>query len=127
MSDMKNSAGKQSSENTFLKLVDVARRIMVSADYLNENAEVIITSCHTQGTKGETQKSLLLRRADDMKVSVGLLMSIAKRYEYAALKLIEGVSGDKVLNELESYNVCISDQIKSELESYEQILSVLTN
>ncbi len=55
MSDMKKSVGTQSHENTIQELMDAARSITVDADELKENAETIITSCHTQGTKGEAQ------------------------------------------------------------------------
>ncbi len=125
MSDMKNSAGKQSSENTIQKFMDEARSIMVNADDLKEKAEAIITSCHTQGTKGENHKSFLLKKTDSMKILAGLFMSMAKRYEHAAMKLTEGTSEDEVLHELLSYNVFVNDQIRSEQECYEQVLSII--
>ncbi len=120
MSDIKNS-----SENIIQELMDAARSMTVSADDLKENAESIITSCHTQGTKGETQKSLLLEKVESMKVLEWLYRSVVKRYENAAMKLTEGVPVDKVLNELNSYNICVSDQIRSEQECYKQVLNTL--
>ncbi len=125
MSDMKNSAGKHSREKTIQKLMDAARSITVNADDLKENAETIITSCHTQGTKGETHKSFLLKKADSMKILAGLFISMAKRYEHAAMKLTEGTSEDEVLHKLLSYNIFVSDQIESERECYEQVFNLL--
>jgi len=124
MSDMKNSAGKY-SENTIHKLMDVAHTIAVNADDLKETVETIIASCHMQGTKGETQKSMLLEMVDGMKVLAGLYRSVAKKYEHAAIKLEDGIPEDKILHELRSYNVCISDQIKSEKACYEQVLNMI--
>jgi ribosomal protein L17 len=125
MADMQNTAEKHSSENIIQALMDTARTMTVNANDLKKTVETIITSCHTHGTKGEAQKSFLLRKADGMKILAELYMSIAKRYKSAAMKLAEGTSEDKVLHALNSYNVFISDQIKSEQECYEQILNML--
>ncbi len=125
MADMKNTAGKHSNEKIIQELMDAAQTMTVNADDLKETVETIITSCHTQGTKGEAQKSMLLRRADGMKILEELYRSIAKRYKSAAMKLAEGTSEDKVFHELNSYNVFFSDQIKSEKKCYEQVLSIL--
>ncbi len=127
MSDTKKSAGKQCIKNTIQELMDAARNITVNSDTLKKGAETVITACHTQGTKGETHKSVLIKKTDGMKILAGLFMSMAKRYEQAAMKLTEGVSEDKVLNELVSYNVFISDQIKSEQECYKQVLNMLVS
>jgi hypothetical protein len=125
MADMQNTAEKHSSGNIIQALMDAARRMTVNANDLKETVGTIITSCHTQGTKGEAQKIFLLRKADGMKILAELYMSIAKRYKSAAMKLAEGTSEDKVLHALNSYNVFISDQIKSEQECYEQTLNML--
>ncbi len=125
MADMKNTAGEHSNEKIIQELMDAAQTMTVNADDLKEAVETIITSCHTQGTKGEAQKSMLLRRTDGMKRLEELYRSIAKRYKSAAMKLAEGTSDDKVLHKLNSYNVFFSDQIKSEQKCYEQVLSIL--
>ncbi len=125
MSDMKKNAGEQCIENTIQKLMDAARKITVGSDILKKNAETVITACHTQGIKGETHKSVLIKKADGMKILARLFMSMAKKYEQAAMKLTENVSEDKVLNELVSYNIFISDQIKSEQEHNKQVLNML--
>ncbi len=110
MSDMRNSTENHSSENTIQALMNAARSMQVNADYLKKNVETIIASCYIQGTKGEAHNNLLLKRAGGMKILAGLYMSIVKRYEHAAMKLAEGTPEDKVFNELNSYNVCISDR-----------------
>ncbi len=125
MTDMKNTAGKHSSENIIQELMDTARTMTVNANDLKETVETIITSCHTQGTKGEAHKGLLRIKADGMKRLEELYRSAARRYEIAAMKLADGIPEDNVLPELASYNVFISDQLRSEQECYEQVLSII--
>ncbi len=121
---MEKCTGKQCSENTIQILMGAARNITVDSNILKKDAETVITACHTQGTIGEAHKSVLIKKADGMKILAGLFMSMAKKYEQAAMKLIDGVSEDKILNELVSYNVSIGDQIKSEQDCYKQVLNM---
>ncbi len=125
ISDMEKCTGKQCSKNTIQILMGAARNITVDSNILKKDAETVITACHTQGTIGEAHKSVLIKKADGMKILAGLFVKKEKKYEQAAMKIIDGVSEDKILNELVSYNVFISDQIKSEQERNKQILNML--
>ncbi len=125
MADCENTAGKHGSGNYIKALMDVARTMTANANDLKETVEFIVTSCHTPGTKGEAQKSLLQIKADDMKRLEGLYRLVARRYEIAAMKLVDGIPEDMVMDELHPYNVSLNDQIKSELKCSEQVLSIL--
>jgi hypothetical protein len=61
MADKKNTAGKHSIKKVIEELMDAARSMTVNTNDLKENVETIITSCNTQGTKGEAHSPLLWR------------------------------------------------------------------
>jgi len=122
---MENTVGKHSSENIIQELMNAARTVTVYANDVNREVETIITSCHTPGTKGAAHKGFLLRKVAGIKRLAVLYSSVAKRYKSVAMKLADGASEDKVMHELHSYNIFIRDQIKSEQDSYNQILHII--
>lgn len=105
--------------------MDAARSMTVNANDLKETFETIITSCHTQGTKGEIHKSFLRIKTEGMKRLAELYRSVAKRYESVAMKLADGTPVENVMHELLPYNVFINAQIKSEQDCYKQVLNML--
>lgn len=118
MLQKKITTGKQSNENIIQKLMDSARTITAYANDVKKSAETIITLSHTQGTKEDSHKTVLLRMVDVMKRLVALYKLESKWYQSAAVKLVDGAPDDKVLSALLAYNVFINDQIKSELDSF---------
>ncbi len=56
----------------------------------------------------------------------GLYRSVSEKYENSVVKLTSGISEDKVMAELDLYNISINDQLKSEKECYGQVLSMLS-
>ncbi|MGR3301912.1 MAG: hypothetical protein ACUZ8I_05350 [Candidatus Scalindua sp.] len=127
MADEEDILEKCDSENIVQMLMDTARSMDVYGRKTQEEAEGIEESCHKQGTKGEEHMLLLLTSADGMKRLAELYWSAAKRYKSAAIKLADGATYDNVLPELNSYNVSLNDQIKSEQEGFKRILSILRN
>ena len=125
MSDRENKGRKHDRENIIQALMDAARSMTVCGNEVNKATETIIKSCNTEGTRGSVHKSLLLTKIEGLKRLAGLYRSVAERYESAAMKLASGDPEDNVLHEFHSYNVFISDQLRSEQECYEQVLSML--
>ncbi len=125
MSDMENIARTHDNENIIKVLMDASKSMIISKNEVSKATEMIIKSCNTQGTKGAGHKSLLLSKIDALGRLEALYRAVSKRYENAALKLAGGIPEDKVMAELRPYNVFLSDQIKSEYKSYEQVLSML--
>lgn len=125
MNDVEETEGECNSKNIIQTLMDTAQTMTIFSNGTKKSIETLITSCHTQGTKGETHKSLFLRKADDMKKLSELYRMVAKRYENAAIKLADGAPENKVLPELISYNIFLSDQLRSEQGCCEKILSIV--
>lgn len=125
MADEKKIAGKHESGNFIQTLMEAAQTMTACRKNIQEAAETIVTSCYTQGTKGEDHRSLLLYKADGMKSLAELYRSVAKRYENAAMKLVSGVPEDKVWADVLAYNTFFADQLESEKNNSESVLNIL--
>lgn len=125
MSDMENIGRKHDIEDFIQELMDAAKGMIECENEVNKATIKIIKSCNAQGTRGADHKSLLLSKTADLKRLAGLYRSVSEKYVNAAVKLTGGVSEDKVMAELRSYNISLNDQMKSEKECYEQVLSML--
>jgi hypothetical protein len=125
MSDMENIGRKHDSENTIQVLMDTARMMTICKNEVNKATEKIIKSFNTQGTRGAVHKFLLLTKIEGLRRLAVLYRSVSKRYKNAAVKLAGGAPEDKVMAGLLPYNVFLSDQLRSEQECYEQVLSML--
>lgn len=115
------------SKNFIQELMDAARSMTVCENEVNKSTEKIIKSCNTQGTKGAIYKSLLMTKIEGLKRLASLYKSVSKKYENMAMKMDGGAPEDKVMAELLQYNVFLSDQLRSEQECCEQVLSLLSS
>ena len=125
MSDMENIGRMHGSKNIVKELMDAAQRMIVCENEVNKATEKIIKSCNTQGTRGADHRSFLLTKIAGLKRLATLYRSMSNKYENTVVKLADGMPEDKTMAELDSYNVFINDQIKSEHECYEQVLRML--
>jgi hypothetical protein len=92
---------------------------------IREAAETIVTSCNTQGTRGEAHKRLLLDKADGMRSLASLYESASRRFESVAMKLASGIPKDKVWADVIAYGVFFADQLESEKNNSESVLNIL--
>ncbi len=125
MADKKNIANDQRSVNPIQALMDAAQITASCSKNIQQTAETIVTSCYTQGTKGEANRSLLLDKVADMRSLAELYRSVAKRFECAAAKLASGIPEDKVWADVLAYGVFFADQLESEKNNSESVLNIL--
>lgn len=125
MSDMENIGRINDIEKFKLELLDAARRMRECENEVIKATEKIQKSFNTQGAKGTVNKPLLLTKMSDLERLAGLYRSTSEKYKDEAEKLSNGVSVDKVLAELHTYNIFLNDQLKSEKQSCEHVLNML--
>ncbi len=125
MSDMGNKEKKHNIENVVQLLMDASQNTTICINEVNNAIVKIRKSCNTQGTKGSDHKYLLISKLASLKRLAGLYRSVSEKYENSIDKLVDGISEDKVMAELLPYSISINDQLKSEKECYEQVLSML--
>ncbi len=125
MADEKNAAGKHDSGKSIQVLMEAAQTMTACSKNIQQTAETIVTSCYTQGTKGEAHRSLLLDKAAGMRSLAELYRSVAKRFESAAMKLLSGIPEDKVWADVLAYGTFFADQLESEKNNSESVLNIL--
>ena len=125
MADKKNIGNDQRSGNSIQVLMEAAQTMTACRKNIQEAAETIVASCYTQGTRGETHKSLLLDKADGMRNLAELYGAVAKRFESAAMKLLSGIPEDKVWADVLAYSSFFADQLESEKNNSESVLNIL--
>ena len=125
MDNKKNIGNDQGSVASIQVLMEVAQTMTACRKNILQAAETIVTSCNTQGTRGEAHKSLLLDKADGMRSLAELYGSASRRFESAAMKLASGIPKDKVWADVLAYGVFFADQLESEKNNSESVLNVL--
>ncbi|MFQ5687554.1 MAG: hypothetical protein ACE5GV_12950 [Candidatus Scalindua sp.] len=93
MSDKKNATNAQGSIDSIQALMNVAQITASSSKNIQNEAETIVTSCYTDGTRGEAHRNLLLDKVDGMRSLAELYESASKRFESAAKELAKRDSG----------------------------------
>jgi len=123
----KNNIAKDSRNKESIRiLTETAETISAYGKEIRETAESIMISCQIMpGTKGEAHKDLLLYKADNMEKLAKLYNSASGRYMNAVEKLADGAPEDKVLSDVFAYTTFFNDQLESEEEDANQILSIL--
>ena len=125
MSDMGNNGRKHNIEDIVRMLMNASENMTICENKINKAIERIRKSCNTQGTIGAVNKSVLLTKIEDLKRLAVLYRLVSEKYENSVVKLMGGIPEGKVMAELLPYNIFINDQLESERESYEQVLSML--
>ncbi len=126
MSDMGTNGEKNNIGNVVQLLIEASQNMTICENEVNKATERIRNSCNTHGTKGEVHKSLLDSKIAGLKRLAELYRSVSEKYENSIDKLVDGVPEDKVMASLLPYSISINDQLKSERECYEQVLSILS-
>ena len=117
--------GSRSKESMQI-LAKTAETISGYGEEIQDIAENIVLSCQIMpGTKGEAHKELLLSKVESMEKLAKLYNSASKKYMKAVEKLANGVPEDKVLAEVFAYTTFFNDQLESEEEEANQIISIL--
>lgn len=123
----KNNIVKSNISNGPIQiLTETAETIADCGREIQENAENIMLSCQIMpGTKGEAHKDLLLSKAEGMEKLAALYNSASRRYMKAAEELADGAPEDKILSDVFAYSTFFDDQLESEEEDANHILSIL--
>ncbi len=125
ITDMGINGRKHNIEDIVQMLTDASQNMIMCENKINKATERIRKSCNTQGTIGAVNKSILLTKIEDLKRLAALYRMVSEKYENSVVKLMGGIPEDEVMAELLRYNIFINDQLKSERESYEQVLSMI--
>ncbi|MBT6049689.1 MAG: hypothetical protein HOI47_03210 [Candidatus Scalindua sp.] len=125
MADKGNKDKKHNFENIVQLLVDALQRMTICENEVNKAIVKIRKSSNTQGTKGADHKYLLFPKIAGLKRLAVLYRSVSEKYINSIDKMADGISEDKVMADLLPYSTSINDQLKSEKECYEQVLSIL--
>lgn len=107
-------------------LLDEVNVLTINADRIQKCIEIIEQVCCIPDTKITKHKELLLNKANDLKKSVMLHRSATKRLLVAADKLLNGVPEDKILADICTYNIFLSDQLKCANDDMRNILLTLS-
>lgn len=111
---------------SILILLDEANTLIVNACKIQTCVRIIEQSCSTPGTKVARHKELLLNKANDLKKSVMLHLSAAKRLKVAVNRLLNGESEGEVMAGIRTYNTFLADQLKSANNDVSNINAMLS-
>ncbi|ODS30076.1 MAG: hypothetical protein SCARUB_04818 [Candidatus Scalindua rubra] len=125
MFDKDNVTENYGSGKSIQELMNAAEIVSACGKDVQRAVGTIIQSCLIVNNKGATYKDVLLAKVDDLKKLAELYRSASGRFKSAAQELKAGKPEDKVLNDVQAYNVFFRDQLKSEQSELEHILSML--